>query len=58
MKFGQLIETHKRNFFLQKSKENEGGRLVTDLFIFFEKALHGVKASGLQLSFYSPQPSI
>ena len=38
MKFGQLIEYMT-------------GRLVPDLFLFFEKASYQVKASGLQLSF-------
>ena len=31
--------------------ENETGRLVPDLFLFFKKAKYEVKASGLQLSF-------
>ena len=31
--------------------ENKAGRLVSDLFLFFKRALHEVKASGLQLSF-------
>ena len=31
--------------------ENEAGRLVSDFFLFFKRALHEVKASGLQLSF-------
>ena len=39
MKFGQLIEYDKINIFLQKSwrnhAENEAGRLVPDLFLFF-----------------------
>ena len=50
MKFGQLIEYNKRNIFLQNHAEREPGRLVPDLFLFFEKALHEVKASDLQLS--------
>ena len=30
--------------------ENDVGRLVPDLFLFFKKPLYGVKASGLQLT--------
>ena len=33
--FGQLIEYNKRNIFFA---ENEARRLVSDLFLFFEKA--------------------
>ena len=36
MKFGQLIEYNKRNIF-RNYAENEVGRLVPDLFLFFEK---------------------
>ena len=36
MKFGQLIEYNKGNIFFFKSHaENETGRLVSDLFLFF-----------------------
>ena len=38
-------------FFFKYHAENEAGRLVPDLFLFFKKALYEVKASGLQLSF-------
>ena len=31
--------------------ENEAGRLVPDIFLFFKKALYKVKASGPQLGF-------
>ena len=51
MKFGQSIDYNKRNIFLQSYAENEAGRLVPDLFLFFKKAQYEVKASGLQLSF-------
>ena len=51
MKFAQLIEYNKRNIFPQKSCRNEARRLVLDLFLFFQKVLHEVKSSGLQLSF-------
>ena len=36
---------------LKNHAENEAGRLVTDLFLFFKKALHEVKASCLQFNF-------
>ena len=51
MKFGQLIECDKKKFFFQSHAENEAGRLVLDLFLFFKKTLYEVKASGLRLSF-------
>ena len=41
----------KEKYFLQKSFRNEAGRLVQDLFLFFQKALREGKESGLQLSF-------
>ena len=59
MKLGQLIEYNKRNIFT----ENEAGRLVPDLFLFFTKASYEVSARGLQLKlsfniyFDSPQLS-
>ena len=37
MKLGQLIEYNKIIFFLQKLCENEAGRLVPNLFLFFLK---------------------
>ena len=49
MKFGQLIKYNLRNIFLsifKKYAENETGRLVPDLFLFFIKALYEVKANG------------
>ena len=51
IKIGQLIEYNKRYIFLQKLCENEVGRLVPDLFLFFQKVQYEVKSSGLQLSF-------
>ena len=33
-------------FFSKNHRENEAGRLVPDLFLFFEQALSEVKASG------------
>ena len=50
MKFAQLIEYNKKNAILQNHTENETGRLVPDLFLYFEKALYEVKTIGLQLS--------
>ena len=38
-------------FFFENHAENEPGRLVPDLFLFFKKALYEVNASSLQLSF-------
>ena len=38
MKHGQLIEYNKRNIYLKNYAENEKGRLVPDLFLFFENA--------------------
>ena len=52
MKFGQLIEYITREtVYFKNHVENEAGRLVPDLILFFKKALHKVKASGLQLGF-------
>ena len=51
MKFGQLIEYYQRNIFIQNHAQNEAGRLVPDLSLFFRKALYQLKASGLQVSF-------
>ena len=41
MKFGQVIEYDKRReiFFFKNHVENEAGRLVEDLLLFFKKAL-------------------
>ena len=50
MKFGQLIDYNKSH--TESHAENETGRLVPGLFLFFfKKALYQAKASGLQLSF-------
>ena len=38
-------------FFFENYPENEAGRLVAELFLFFKYAEYEVKASGLQLSF-------
>ena len=51
MRFGQVIDITIELFYFKNHAENEAGRLVPDLFLFFKKALYEVKASGLQLSF-------
>ena len=52
MKLGQLIKHNARNIILQKIKQKkEAGRLVSDLFLLFKKALYKVKASGKHLKF-------
>ena len=38
-------------FFFRNHAENEAGKLVPDLFLFFKKALDEVKTSGQHLSF-------
>ena len=51
MKLGQWIEYNKIIFFFKNYSENEAGRLVPGLFLFFKKAQYKFKASALQLSF-------
>ena len=51
MKFGQTIKYSLRNIFVQNYLENELGRKVPDLFLFFEKTIYKVKVSGQHLSF-------
>ena len=38
-------------FFYKNHAGNEAGRLVSDLFLFFKKALYKVKASAQDYSF-------
>ena len=38
MKLVQLIEYNKRNIILKNYAENETGRIVPDIFIFFKNA--------------------
>ena len=38
MKLGQLLEYNKRKIFFKNYAENEAGRLVPDIFLFFKKA--------------------
>ena len=46
------IGSSKTEIILSKSHaENEVGRLVSDLFLFFKKTLFDIKANSLQLSF-------
>ena len=45
-KLGRFIEYDVRYFFPENHAENESGRLVPDLFLFFKKALCNVKARG------------
>ena len=52
MKFDQLIKYSVRNIFFTNHKENQAGRLVPALFLFFKKTLYRVKANGQHLSFY------
>ena len=47
MNFGEVIEYNNIIFFFKNPEENEAGRLVPDLFLFFKKALYEEKASGL-----------
>ena len=57
MKFDELIKYSNRNNFFKNHAENETGRHFPDLSLFFKKALYdakalyGVKASDLQISF-------
>ena len=47
-----MIIQKKSDIFLQNHGENEAGKLVPDLFLFFRKALFEVNASGLELSIF------
>ena len=51
MKFGQLIEYNVKVIFYKNLAENESGRVVPDLVLFFIKSLKEVKANCLHLSF-------
>ena len=51
MEFGPVMRFEKEIFFLKNTAENEVVGLAPGLFLFFEKAICEVKASGLQLSF-------
>ena len=50
-KFGQVVDITTEIFFFENNAKNEAGRVVSDLFLSFKKALYEVKANGLQLSF-------
>ena len=51
MKFGQLKEYNVKNISFKHREENEGWRLVPDLFLFVEKASKKDKANDQHLSF-------
>ena len=51
MTLGQLIKYNKGNIYLQKSNRKCGREISSRTLLFFKKALHEVKASGLHLSF-------
>ena len=44
MKFDQLIEDTRKLFYFKNHAENEVGRLVPDIFLFFKEMLYKVKA--------------
>ena len=43
---------------MKNQAENEEGKLAPDLFLFFKKALYGVKPSDFSIYFDSPQLDI
>ena len=47
MKLGQLMDKTREIFYFKNHTENEAGRLVPNLFLFFKKVLYKVKVSGL-----------
>ena len=51
MKLGQLEFNNVRNISLKSHLENEAGRLLPDLFLFFKKTLYKIKANDQHLSF-------
>ena len=51
MKFGQFIEYNMRIIFFKNHTENEVGRLVPDIFLYFKKDLCEIKTSGQRLIF-------
>ena len=53
-KFCQLIKYNVRNIFLKIDAENVARKLVPDLFLFFNKTLYKVKASGHHTSVFHP----
>ena len=44
MKFDQLIEYTRKLFYFKNHAENEVGRLVPDILLFFKEMLYKVKA--------------
>ena len=51
MKSVQLIEYNRKIFFFKNHAGNWAGRLVSDVFLFFEEALYEIKVSGQLLHF-------
>ena len=51
MRFVQLIEYNRKIFFFKNHARNWAGRLVSDVFLFFEKALYEIKVRGQLLHF-------
>ena len=50
MKLGELIKCNVRNIFFKNHAENEAGKIILDLFLFFKKPLYKVRASDQHLS--------
>ena len=46
LKFGQLKKFNAELFFFRNYVKNKAGTLVSDLLLFFKKALYKIKASG------------
>ena len=51
IKLGQLKFNNARHISLKNHLENEAGRLLPDLFLFFKKTLYKIKANDQHLSF-------
>ena len=49
--FLPLIGYNVRNIFFKNHAENEAGKLVSDLHLFFENGLYGLKVNVQHLSF-------
>ena len=49
MKFNRLMKYKSEMFFFENHAENETGRIIPNLFLFFEKFLRKVKESGQHL---------
>ena len=51
MEFGRLLKQPEKIFLCKNHAENEVGRLVQYIFLFFKKALYKVNARSQYLSF-------